>query len=185
VLDGSTARVAIDHDYPAGAGTTWFTRWRVDGESTWTVATHSDVAGAGTLLTEPVPLDSTIEVAVAYTGSGGRQSGWSVTEEADTTTAGLAPAPNTGFSVTDGTGSFAFEFSNSTSTNFGHSELWAAPTTDFDDAAQVGTDFSGPAGSLETGTITTAAGTYYVWSLAFNAADSASSRVGPLTAVVV
>lgn len=76
-LDGASARIEIEADDPGVEGLTWFSRWRVDGDSSWAVQEHEpDVL---TFLVGPVPT-GTIEVAIAYS-SNGQISPWSTTEE--------------------------------------------------------------------------------------------------------
>lgn len=77
VLDGATARIEVVADDPGVDGLTWFSRWRVDGDSSWAVQEHEpdDL----TFLVGPVPT-GTIEVSIAYS-SNGQTSPWSATEE--------------------------------------------------------------------------------------------------------
>jgi len=68
--------------------------------------------------------------------------------------------------------------------NFGHSELWGGTTNVFGSASQIGADYSGSAGVLETFSEARTAGTWYLWTVAFNATDSASTRTGPIAVTV-
>lgn len=181
---GSSARIALSFTLPSGAGSTWFTRWRVAGDSSWTVETHSDVTASGTLLTGSVPLNASIEAAIAYTGAGGIFSGWSTTETISTLEADLAPSANTMLTITGGSGSISGGWTNSTAVNFGHSELWYHTSDDLTAASQLGSDYAGAAGVAESVSETVSAGTYFFWSLAFNAAGTERSVAGPVSATV-
>ena len=185
-LEGSSARILVTATGPNRADLTWFLHWRLTGETIWNEQEYGDIgAGASVdLVSDLVPLDSSIEVEVSYATGDGRFSGWSDTETVSTDTAGLAPSPNTSFSASGGSGSVAGSWSNSTSANFGHSELFGGATSDFEDASQIGSDFSGSAGAVEVFSESVSAGTWYLWSVAYNAADSEASVTGPIQVTV-
>lgn len=183
---GTSARILITVTAEDRPDLTWYGRWKVSTDSIWNESIYSDIdAGSSIqLLTPLVPLNASIDVAVAYKGGDGRLSDWSTTSTVSTTTANLAPSPNTAFTATGGVGQIIGSFANSTSSNFGHSELWHNTTSSFTGATQLGADFTGGAGVTQTFARTKTAGTYYVWTLAFNAADTANRRVGPIQVTV-
>lgn len=186
--DGTAGvRIVLDITAPDRDDLTWFVHWRVQGAAVWGPdAEFSDVdAGAAVqIITDFVSVNALIEIEVAYVVGDGRVSPWSLTETVNTSTASLAPSPNTAFTAAGGSGSVSGSWSNSTSGNFGHSELWAGATADIGDAAQIGSDYTGAAGAVEPFTASLSAGTYYLWTLAYNAADSAHSATGPVEVTI-
>lgn len=184
--DGSNALILIDVDAPDRDDLTWYGRWKHAADTVWNEQEYSDIDASASvaLLIGLVPSNASIDVAAAYQVGDGRVSEWSATATVSTATASLAPVPNTAFTATGAAGSVSGSWANSTSSNFGHSELWSGPTTDFDDASQLGSDYTGAAGVTETFSETLSAGTYYLWTMAFNSADSASSRTGPIEVTV-
>jgi len=184
--DGSNALILIDVDVPDRDDLTWYGRWKQATDSVWNEQEYTDIDASAlvTLLIGLVPSNASIDVAAAYQVGDGRVSEWSATVTVSTATASLAPVPNTAFTATGAAGSVSGSWANSISSNFGHSELWSGPTTDFGDAGQLGSDYTGTAGVTETFSETLTAGTYYLWTVAYNAADTASSRTGPIEVTV-
>jgi len=184
--DGSNALILIDVDVPDRDDLTWYGRWKQATDSVWNEQEYTDIDASAlvTLLIGLVPSNASIDVAAAYQVGDGRVSDWSEAVTVSTATASLAPVPNTAFTATGAAGSVSGSWANSISSNFGHSELWSGPTTDFGDAGQLGSDYTGTAGVTETFSETLTAGTYYLWTVAYNAADTASSRTGPIEVTV-
>lgn len=184
--DGSNALILIDVDAPDRNDLIWYGRWKQATDSVWNEQEYTDIDASAlvTLLIGLVPSNASIDVAAAYQVGDGRVSDWSATVTVSTATASLAPVPNTAFTATGAAGSVSGSWANSISSNFGHSELWSGPTTDFGDAGQLGSDYSGAAGVTETFSETLTAGTYYLWTVAYNATDTASSRTGPIEVTV-
>lgn len=180
------ARVRILVEGFARDDVTWYARWRATTDAAWNEQEYTDVdpGPAALLVTSVVPTEIAVDVAVAYSTGDGRVSEWSTSSTVSTSTAALAPAPNTSFTAVGGVAEITGAWSNSVSTNFGHSELWVGPTATFADASQVGADFTRGRGETETFDEARTAGTHYVWTLAFNASDSASSRTGPIEVTV-
>ncbi|WP_146049644.1 hypothetical protein [Novosphingobium sp. HII-3] len=183
---GTGARVRIIVEGYDRDDITWFARWRSTTDAAWNEQEYTDIdpGAAALLVTSVVPTEIAVDVAVAYSTGDGRTSEWSPTVTVSTSTAGLAPGPNTAFTATGGVGEATGSWSNSASSNFGHSELWAGPTTNFADASQLGADYTGPRNTTEAFTQSLAAGTHYLWTVAFNAAGTASSRTGPVEVTV-
>ncbi len=184
--DGTFAQISVVITSEDRSDLTWFLRWKISTNTIWNEAEYTDI-DAGTsveLLSDTVPINAMVDVAVAYQVGDGRVSDWSATATVDTTTANLAPSGNTSFTAVGGVGNTSGSWSNSLSSNFGHSELWSGPTTDFDDATQLGSDYTGTQGVTEAFSETLSAGTYYLWTVAFNAANTASSRTGPIEVTV-
>lgn len=184
--DGSSAQISVVVSSDDRTDLTWFLRWKLSENTVWVESEYSDIdpGTAVQLLSDIVPVNASIDVAVAYSTGDGRTSDWSPTVAVSTSTANLAPAPNTNFTATGGAGQITGGWSNSVSSNFGHSELWIGTTSSFGSAAQEGADYTGGSGVGETFTATKAAGTWYVWTVAYNAADTASSRTGPIQVTV-
>lgn len=184
--DGANAQILVDVDGPDRDDLTWFGRWKLAADPVWNEQEYSDVDASDVvaLLIGLVPSNASVQVGAAYSTGDGRTSDWSPTVTVSTSTANLAPAPNTNFTATGGAGQITGGWSNSVSSNFGHSELWIGTTSSFGSASQEGADYSGGSGVGETFTATKAAGTWYVWTVAYNAADTASSRTGPIQVTV-
>ncbi|QSR18400.1 hypothetical protein [Novosphingobium sp. KA1] len=183
---GTGARVRIIAEGYDRDDITWFTRWRSTTDASWNEQEYTDIE-PGTealLVTSVVPVDIAVDVAVAYSIGDGRVSTWSASSTVSTSTANLAPAPNTAFTATGDVGHATGGWSNSTSSNFGHSELWIGTSPAFGGASQIGADYTGGAGVAETFDEALSAGTYYLWSIAFNASDTASARTGPIEVTV-
>ncbi|GAM06320.1 hypothetical protein [Novosphingobium sp. MBES04] len=185
--DGAYAQIAINAGNYTRTDITWYARWKLSSSSTWVESEYADSdSGIPVLLiTNVVPTNSSIDVSVSYSTGGGLNSDWSDTVTVDTSTASLAPLPNTSFSATGGTGEASGSWTNSSSTNFGHSELWYASSSDFGSASQLGGDFSGAAGVVEAFTETLPSGTWYLWTVAFNADATASVQTGPIEVTVI
>lgn len=183
---GTGARVRILVDGYERTDLTWFARWRATTDVSWIEQEYSDVdPGPAALLILPgIPINIGVDVAVAYSTGDGRVSEWSATTTVSTSTDNLAPEPNTAFTASGGVGQITGGWSNSTSGNFGHSELWGGPTSNFVDAVQIGSDFTRGRGEGETFTEVRASGTLYLWTVAYNAAGTASARTGPIQVTV-
>jgi len=183
---GSSARIRILVEGYDRSDITWYARWRVTTDTTWNEQEYSDIdpGPAAVLLTNLVPIDVSIDVEVAYGTGDGRLSDWSDLVAVSTSTANLAPTPNTNFAATGGAGQITGSWSNSTSPNFGHSELWIGTTSSFGSASQVGPDYTSGPGETQPFTAARAAGTWYVWTVAYNVASTGSSRTGPIQVTV-
>jgi hypothetical protein len=183
---GTGARVRIVVEGYDRDDITWFARWRSTTDASWNEQEYSDIDSgpAALLVTSVVPAEIAVDVAVAYSTGDGRVSEWSATSTVSTSTANLAPEPNTSFTATGDVGKATGSWSNSTSANFGHSELLAGTTSSFGSASQVGSDFTGPGSTTETFDQTLTAGTWFLWTLAFNASNTASARTGPIEVTV-
>lgn len=186
VIDAGTASLTIEGTGPDRDDLTWYARFRETSTSSWSEQRYDDVeAGAWVTLTIPfIPLDISLDVEISYDTGNGKFSGWSNTAIVTADTSDAAPTANTSFSATGGTGEVTGSWSNSTSVNFGHSELWSGPDSDIGNASQLGTDYAAGAGVQENFTETLAAGTYYLWTLAYNDNDTAASTTGPIQVTV-
>lgn len=85
--DGSAAQIEVVVDADDRPDLTWYLRWKVSADSAWNEAEYSDIdpGTSITLLSSVVPVNSSIDVAVAYELGDGRVSPWSDTETVDTT----------------------------------------------------------------------------------------------------
>lgn len=86
---GYGAQINLSVDGPDRPDITWYVRWKVSTDATWTEQSSSDLdPGTPVSLNTPiVPLEVDIDVAVAYSVGDGRTSDWSATETVDTTPA--------------------------------------------------------------------------------------------------
>lgn len=183
---GTGARVRIVADGYDRDDITWYARWKGTDDTSWNEQTYTDIDPGPTalLVTSVVPANISVDVAVAYATGDGRVSPWSVTSTVSTSTADLAPEPNTAFTATGSAGHATGGWSNSTSSNFGHSELWAGSTAVLSGATQLGADYSGGAGVGEAFDETLPPGTHYLWSLAYNTSGTAYAQTGPIEVTV-
>lgn len=183
---GTGARVRIVVEGYDRDDITWYARWRSTTDASWNEQEYSDIdpGPAALLVTSVVPTEIAVDVAVAYSTGDGRVSEWSATSTVSTSTANLAPEPNTSFTATGDVGRITGGWSNSTSANFGHSELWVGANSSFGSAAQVGADFTGGRNIGEAFDEAYPAGSAYVWTVAFNSAGTASSRTGPISVTI-
>ena len=80
------AQIVIDVDGPDRDDLTWYTRWRVTGDVTWSEqqTTDTDTGTPVKLITPVVPANASIDVQVAYAQGDGRVSDWSATTVVDT-----------------------------------------------------------------------------------------------------
>ncbi|WP_422057701.1 hypothetical protein [Sphingomonas sp.] len=85
---GLTVRAQIEASGPDRADLTWFVRWRVDGDISWNEAPYPDLDPGATveLVTGVLPVNSIVELQVAYMVGDGRVSDWATTETVDTDT---------------------------------------------------------------------------------------------------
>lgn len=179
---GTFARIAVVFDAITEPSPTWFIRWRVDGETSYVEAEASPTST--TIRTGAVPADELIDVSISYS-SGGRFSEWSADSTVDTTTAGLAPASPTELTATGAAGEAEVTWRNPSSSNLSYVKVWRNTVATFGTATDISGEIVGGLGQVMTITDTgLAAGTYYYWVAAYNAADIASSPAGPDDAVV-
>jgi len=76
---GSTVRVLVDVSGPARDDLTWFLRWRVTSGTSWNEQQYTDIdtGPAVVLLTGLLPINTSIDIEVAYQVGDGRISAWS------------------------------------------------------------------------------------------------------------
>ncbi|MFK4794675.1 hypothetical protein [Sphingobium sp. ZW T5_29] len=81
------AQIALDVTGPDREDLTWYTRWKVSTDTTWSEqqTTDTDPGTPVALITPVVPVNAEIDVQVAYGVGDGRTSSWSTTETVDTT----------------------------------------------------------------------------------------------------
>lgn len=150
---------------------TWFARTRTVGAAVWGEREYTDIDPGATvqIVTEFVSADTTVEVEVAYQVGDGRVSPWSVAEEVDTSTAGIAPSPTTDVSASGGVGSITINWRNPNSANYSYTRSYYGATNVFGAATALTPD--DVAGTLAVRSATfgsIAPGTYYVWTRAFS-----------------
>lgn len=177
---GSTARIRITVGAPDRDDLTWYARWRVTTDTTWNEQEYGDIdAGPAVMLqTNLVPLDTAIDVEVAYQVGDGRLSPWSTLETVSTSTASLAPSAPTGASGAGGTGDATIIWTNSASPNLSYSRVYRNTTNTIVGATQVGGDQPSSPGAEQGYIDTVAAGSYYYFVRAYSASGAASSAAG-------
>lgn len=165
---------------------TWYARTRQTGAATWGERQYTDVDPGSTveIATEFVPIDTSIEVEVAYQTGDGRISDWSTLSTVSTSSAAIPPAKATGLAATGGVGTATIVWNNPTSANFAKSRLFHGTTTVFGSATQVGSDIVGVAGGTESHASTETAGVRYFWVTTVSTGGIAGSPVGPVSATV-
>lgn len=185
--DGSSAQVAVTVDAPDRSDLTWFGRWKLSADSVWSETEYTDIAAGSSvaLLIGLVPLNASIDVAVAYQLGDGRLSAWSDTETVSTSTANLAPASPTELSATGGAGEAEVTWRNPASSNLSYVRLFRSTTDDFGTSSDISGELVGGLGQVMSVTDDSlAAGTYYYWTVAYNASDVASAPAGSASATV-
>lgn len=189
-VEGS-ARLVIDATGPARPDLTWFYRWRETGGTTWVEGSTTDVddGSAITLETALVPVDTDLDVQVAYLTGAGRQSDWSATETVSTSTAALAPGTPTGLTAyadDDSPPDIVVSCSAPTSANVADVLFYLGGSTDdFEDAVAQTPAQSASPGELVSQRVTDpASGTYRLWAVARNVSAVASSPAGPVEVVI-
>lgn len=185
--DVSSSRVTLQVTGPNRTDLQWYVRWRVTGEPTWSgniAFPDTDPGPLVILNTENVPLNSSIELQVAYEIGDGRISPWSLTSTVSTSTANLAPGPVTNTSVSGGVGQAVVNWRNPSSDNYNATRVYRNTTNTFGTATLVTTRMGG-IGALDTYTNTgLAAGTYYFWLVTVSTGGTAGSPVSVGSATV-
>lgn len=185
--DGSAAQIVVDVDAPDREDLTWYARWKLASSSVWNEQTYSDIDGSAsvTLVVGLVPLNSSIDVAVAYQVGDGRVSDWSATETVDTSTAGLAPGQVTEVAISSpATGQATIAWREPTTTNYYATKLFRNTSNSFGTATQVGADMLGSLGESQVYDDTgLSAGTYYYWlqTVSVSAVEGSPVATGAVT----
>jgi len=185
--DGTSAQVLVDVDAPDRDDLTWFGRWKVSTDTVWNEQEYSDIAAGSSieLLIGLVPVDSSIDVAVAYRLGDGRVSDWSATDTVSTSTAMLAPAAPTEVTADGGAGEADVTWRNPSSANLSYVKVFRNTVDDFGTASAISGEIVGGLGQVMSITDTSlTAGNYWWWVVAYNATDTASAPGGPATATV-
>lgn len=183
---GEGVRLNVVGTGPDREDLTWFIRWRVNGAASWNTldVTDEDATADFEGDTGFVTANDDLDVQIGYLTGGGNLT-WSDTEPADTTTAHVAPGVVTDVAAADGTGSSDITWRNPTSVNLSYLKLYRATSASFGAASQIGSNIPADGlGAEQTINDAVAAGTYYYWVEAFNAAGDGSGEVGPDSAVV-
>ena len=180
-----TAELTIDGTGPDRDDLTWFLRWRYDGGSVWNEQRYDDIASGATvqLVANLIPVNTDIEVEIAYSTGNGSVSGWSNTQSVNADTSSLPPDLPTEFVANDGTGLATIEWRNPSNANFDHVEIYRHTSAVFGSASNIASVYGG-LGQYMTHDDTIAAGTYYYWVTSVSATAAESSPVGPDSAVV-
>lgn len=183
----TTAQVNLDVDGPERDDLTWFTRWKLSADASWSEQGTADT-DPGTpvaLSLNVVPVNADIDIQAAYRVGDGRISEWSPTVTVNTSNAGTPPAPVTGLAAAGGAGAATLSWRNPTSANLGYLRLFRSATADLNAAVRVGGNIaSAGLGAVQTHTDAAAPGAYSYWVRAYSLTDAASAATGPATATV-
>lgn len=185
--DGGFAQIIIDVDAPDRGDLTWFLRWRRSTDTVWNEAEYSDIAAgaAVTLLTGAVPLNSMIQIEVAYQIGDGRTSPWSAMETVSTSTANLAPAAPTEVTATGGAAEADVTWRNPSTANLSYVKVFRNTSDDFGTATAISGELVGGLGQvMSVNDAGLSAGEYWWWVVAYNPTHVASTPGGPDNAVV-
>lgn len=186
--DGSSARIRVTADGFDRDDITWYLRWRVttDGGA-WVELEYTDIDPGlmVQLLTDVVPTDVSIDVAIAYGVGDGRISDWSPTVMVSTSTAGLAPSPPYNFTVSGGTGQTYANWTNPTSVGFADTQLFRNTSDDYGTATLVTTQTGMPGDPMFYNDTGLSAGTYYYFIIARNGAGTSSAPIASGAVTVV
>jgi len=177
-FDGG-AQISIDAVGPSRDDLSWFIRWKVSTDIVWAESSASDTDPGPdvVLVTGLVPINETIDVAVAYMVGDGRVSAWSTTSSEDTSVATTPPAAPTSFIVTGGVGQAVADWINPTTPSFTDIRLYRNTVNDFSTSSIVVTQsepLGGPGTYTDTGL---SAGTYYYWIRSLGTGGTSSSEV--------
>jgi len=178
--------IALSIDGPTRDDAIWTVRTRVKDSTIWQSRQYEDVDTSAeiALVTEFVPVDSEVDVTVAYETGDGRLSPWSALVSVDTSTEDLAPAPTTAMTATGGIGEITVAWRNPPSPNYGYTRVLIAATDDIAAATALSPDDFGAILESRERTFTgIAAGTWYVWTRAYSSTDrpAAETGAGPIT----
>lgn len=185
--DGTSAQVLVDVYAPDRNDLTWFGRWKVSTDTVWNEQEYSDIAAGSSieLLIGLVPVDSSIDVAVAYKLGDGRVSDWSSTETVSTSTATLAPAAPTEVTADGAAGEADVTWRNPSSSNLSYVKVFRNTSNDFGTATAISGEIVGGLGQVMSITDSgLAAGVWYYWVVAYNGSAIASPPGGPDSATV-
>lgn len=181
----STAQINLDVTGPARDDLTWFTRWKLTADASWSEQETADT-DPGTpvaLSLAIVPANASVDVQVAYRVGDSRVSDWSATVTVDTSSAGVPPSQITDLSSGGDSSGAAVGWRNSASSNFGFTRLYRGVTMVFADAVFV-QEFGGGPGQLQHFTEGPGPGTFYYWVRAFNTSGTPAAPAGPTAATV-
>ena len=181
----ATAELTIDGTGPNRDDLTWFLRWRYDGGSVWNEQRYDDIAAGAsvTLIASLIPVNTDIEVEIAYSTGNGSVSDWSNTQLVNADASAIPPDVPTEFVANDGTGLATIEWRNPSNANFDHVEIYRHTSATFGSASSIASVYGG-LGQYMSYDDTIAAGTYYYWATSVSTTAAESAPVGPDSAVV-
>lgn len=165
-LGGATGvGIRATWDVPIRTGLLAQVQYRATGDSEWLEMTVSqdDLLATSGIVSSGIEY----EVRARHITVAGRASDWSSIETITPTVAETAPSTPSAFSAIGGTGNADLAWINSPESNFHHVEIYASTTADFSTASQVGTDQLGSPGADGSATVTLAAGTQFLWLVAY------------------
>ncbi|CDN52544.1 Hypothetical protein RG1141_CH01790 [Neorhizobium galegae bv. officinalis bv. officinalis str. HAMBI 1141] len=161
---------------PADASLTPVVRYRVADigggiPGAWVEQSYPDavaVSGFINLNTGTVPVDTTLQVGVAFIGAGGGYSAFSPTEDIVSTADPTPPAVVTGVSVTPGSGTATFNWTAPNSANYAGAKIYWNTVNTFGTAAYIGPPKYGAPSSVNSIAKALTAGVRYGWVVPIN-----------------
>ena len=184
---GTSARIRISADGFDRDDITWYARWRVTTDTTWNEQEYTDIDPGPLveLLTNLVPLDVSVDVAIAYGIGDGRVSGWSDIESVSTSTASLAPPPVSGFTVTGGTEETFANWTEPNAAGFTDTQLRRHTSNDYSGSTVIATIAAGVDSLGYYNDSGISPGTYYYWAVSRNAVPVEGAPVASGAVIVV
>jgi hypothetical protein len=188
--DSDGVRIRISAGGPDRADLTWFARWRVQGDVSWSESQYTDLDPDEDVILETsfVPMNETIEVEVSYTTGAGTLAPWS--DPATVVTSEDAIVPSAPFDLAAIEASLspptaAVSWRNPTSSVFRYSIVFRATSSDFNTASDVSGQLPGSLGEAVTfDDELPAPGDYWYWVEAYNTGGDGSGPTGPVAVTV-
>lgn len=130
------------------------------------------------LNTNPVPVNETLEIEVAFKVTGGEYSNWSTTATVSSVIDPDSPGPVTGASATGGVGQATFNWTGSVAANYAGAVLYWNTTNTITGAVRVSLPEYGAPGAADSRVVTgISSGTRYGFIRAMNASGVVSTAV--------
>jgi hypothetical protein len=146
----------------------------------WIEQQYPDAQSSGgfiNLTTGTVPVNTLLQVGVAFMASGGTYSEFSPTEDIRSTADSVAPDPVTGVSVNAASGAATFNWTAPNSGNYAGAKVYWNTVNTFATASYIGPPKYGSPGSVNSVAKSISAGIRYGWIVSINGSGVESSPV--------
>ncbi|WP_320188235.1 hypothetical protein RMS29_001540 [Agrobacterium rosae] len=146
----------------------------------WIEQQYPDAQPSGgfiNLTTGTVPVNTMLQVGVAFMASGGTYSEFSPTEDIRSTADSVAPDPVTGVSVNVASGSATFNWTAPNSGNYAGAKVYWNTVNTFATASYIGPPKYGSPGSVNSVAKSISAGVRYGWIVSINGSGVEGSPV--------